>query len=270
MKKILLSAAFIAMAFSLFAQEDDKNEEYELRGNEKYGYIITERGDKIEGIVKLMGTAETPWVNQKKVKFLAKTEIDPAKNRQKLKKMDTDDLKEFVAIDGDKERHFRLVKWANTREGVTSEGGGLGGTLKKAKNLSTTRHMAEVMVDGRISVFRLYGYPATVAVGKGDVEKMERETKELQENPTVLVQKEDGKVEAFQAEDIKELVKDCDMVKEKLEAGKYASYDPAKQEKKRSGMGKMIKNEVDRAGMGGTLLTMAEEVFSDYNANCNK
>ena len=231
----------MAISFSLFAQEDE-NEEYELRGNEKYGYIITEKGKKVEGIVKLMGNEESPWVNQKKVKFIAKEDIDPSKNRQKLKKMDTDDLQEFVAIDGDKERHFRLVKWANTREGVMSEGGGLGGTLKKAKNLSTTRHMAEVMVDGKISVFRLYGYPATVAVGKGDVEKMERETQELRENPTVLVQKGDGRVEAFQAGDIKELVKDCKMVEEKLAGGQYASYDPAKQEKKRSGMGKMIKN----------------------------
>lgn len=267
MKQLLLSAAFMAMSFPLFAQEDD-NEEYELKGNQKFGYIITEKGDKVEGIVKLLGTKETPWENQRKVKFIAKADIDPAKNRQKLKKMETDDLKEYVAIEAGEERHFRLVKWANTREGVTSEGGGLGGTLKKAKNMSTTRHMAEVMVDGKISVFRLYGYPASVAVGKGDVEKLERETKELQENPTVLVQKEDGKVEAFQAEDIKELVKDCDKVVEKLEGGRYQSYDPAKQEKKRSGMGKMLKNEVDRAGMGGTLLTMAEEVFGDYNATC--
>lgn len=268
MKKLVLGLTLTALSFSVFAQDDKQDEEYELRGNEKYGYIITEKGDKIEGIVKLMGNEETPWVNQKKVKFIAKSDIDASKNRQRLKKMDTDDLKEYVAIDGDKERHFRLVKWNNTREGLMSEGGGLGGTLKKAKNLSTTRHMAEVMVDGKISVFRLYGYPATVAVGKGDVEQMERETKELRENPTVLVQKEDGKVEAFQADDIKDLVKDCDMVEEKLEAGKYASYDPAKQEKKRSGMGKLIKNEVDRAGMGGTLLTMAQEVFGDYNANC--
>ena len=268
MKKFVLGMALMASSVSLWAQDDKQDEEYELRGNEKYGYIITEKGEKIEGIVKLMGTSETPWVNQKKVKFIAKSDIDPTKNRQRLKKMDTDDLKEYVAIDGDKERHFRLVKWNNTREGLTSEGGGLGGTLKKAKNLSTTRHMAEVMVDGKISVFRLYGYPATVAVGKDDVEKMERETKELRENPSVLVQKGDGKVEAFQADDIKDMVKDCDVVKEKLEGGKYASYDPAKQEKKRSGMGKLIKNEVDRAGMGGTLLTMAEEVFGDYNANC--
>lgn len=268
MKKLFLCLAMMAATATVWAQDDKQDEEYELRGNEKYGYIITEKGEKIEGIVKLLGSAESPWTNQKKVKFIAKADIDPSKNRQKLKVMDTDDLQEYVAQDGDKERHFRLVKWANTREGVMSGGGGLGGTLKKAKNLSTTRHMAEVMVNGKISVFRLYGYPATVAVGKDDVAQMEKETQDLRENPTVLVQKGDDKVEAFQADDIKEMVSDCAVVKEKLEGGKYASYDPAKQEKKRSGMGKLIKNEVDRAGMGGTLLTMAEEVFGDYNANC--
>jgi hypothetical protein len=267
MKQLLLTAAFMAFSFLLLAQEDE-NEEYELKANEKFGYIITDKDEKIEGIVKMMGTPEAPWVNQKKVKFIAKADIDPTKNRQRLKKMDTDDLKEYVAIEGDKERRFRLVKWHNTREGLLSEGGGLGGTLKQAKNLSITRHMAEVLVDGKVSVFRLYGYPATVAVGQGDIEKMERETQELRDNPTVLVQKGDGKVEAFQAEDIKEMVKDCKLVAEKLEGGQYSSYDPAKQEKKRSGMGKMIKNEVDRAGMGVKLVTMAEEVFGDYNANC--
>lgn len=269
MRLLVLCMAFMACSVSVFAQDDEQDEEYEFRGNEKYGYIITDKGKKVEGIVKLMGTNETPWVNQKKVKFIAIDDIDPEKKRQRLKTYKTDDLEEYVAIGEENERRFRLVKWANTREALTSEGTGAGGTFKQIKNFSTTRHMAEVMIDGEITVYRIYGYPSSFAVGEGDVARMERETQELIDNPTILVQKgKKGKAQTLQAEDIKDLVSDCKEVKEKLAAGEYASYDPAKQEKKRSKLGKLIKDEVDRAGMGGTLLTMAEEVFTDYNANC--
>jgi hypothetical protein len=266
MKKTLLIAALTAVCFTVTAQDD--NDDYELRGSEKYGYIVTSKGDKIEGIVRLMGDAKTPWANQKNVKFIAQKDIDPAKKRQKLKRWDTDDLKEYVAYDGDAERHFRLVKWVNTREAVTGDDRGLGGQLKTIKNVSNTRHMAEVLIDGKISVFRVYGYPASVAVGEEDIKRMERETQDLIDNPTILVQKDDGKVSTLQASDIKGLVKDCDMVKEKLAAGQYPGYDPAVQEKKKSAMGKLIKDEVDRAGSGAKLVSISQAVFTDYNANC--
>jgi hypothetical protein len=266
MKQALLSIMLIATTLTLRAQDDKSDEEYELRGSEKYGYIITEKDEKIEGIVRLMGTAQTPWVNQKKVKFIAKDKIDPERKRQKLKVWDTDDLKEYVAYEEAGERHFRLIKYTNTREGLGTDNSGAGGTFKAIKNLSTTRHIAEVVVNGKISVFRLYGYPAAFAVGEADVKKMEAETKDLIENPTILYQKEDSKIKALKSDDIKELVKDCDMVKEKLVAGGYPSYDPAKEEKKRSGMGKLIRDEADR--VSDRVLNMGREVFGDYNANC--
>jgi hypothetical protein len=267
MKQFLLAAALLATTITLRAQEDTKDEEYELRGTEKYGYIITEKGDKVEGIVRLMGTPETPWVNQKKVKFIAKADINPDKKRQKLKVWDTDDLKEYVAFEDGTEHHFRLIKYANVREGVGSDNHGAGGTFKTIKNLSTTRHMAEVLVDGKVSVFRLYGYPAAFAVGKGDVERMEKETKELLENPTLIVQKADGRAKELKVDDVKEMTEDCDIVKAKMASGGYASYDPAKEEKKRSGLNKLVKEQaVDRSG--NKLIVMSTEVFGDYNANC--
>ena len=267
MKHFILCAALLASTITLRAQEDNKDEEYELRGTEKYGYIITEKGEKVEGIVRLMGTTETPWVNQKKVKFIAKSDINPDKKRQKLKVWDTDDLKEYVAFEDGAEHHFRLIKYANIREGIGSDNHGAGGTFKTIKNLSSTRHMAEVLVNGKISVFRLYGYPAAFAVGKGDVERMEKETKELLENPTLIVQKEDERAKELKVSDVKDLTSDCKMVKGKLESGSYASYDPAKEEKKRSGINKLVKEQaVDRSG--NKLIVMSTEVFSDYNANC--
>lgn len=265
MKKIILAIALMACFAPVSAQQDD--EEYELRGNEKFGYIIDKDGKKIEGIVRLQGTETTPWVNQKKVKFIDKASVDAEKKRQKFKVLDTDDLQEYVAIDGEQERHFRLIKYANAREGVMNQSGsGIGGKLKTIKNLSTTRHMAEVLVDGKLKLYRLYGYPAGFAAGKDDVARAEADERNIIDNPSILVQKEEDKVRTFEADDIKKLVDDCKTVSEKLSAGQYASYDPAKQEKKRSGMGKLIKNEVDRVGT--QLANMGKEVFTDYNKTC--
>src|SRR6218665_3709508 len=241
MKKTIFAALFLSA--SLFAHAQEADEEYELRAGEQQGYIITKKDEKLEGIVKLVGKAENPWVNQKKVKFIAKESINPEKKRQKFKVMDADDIKEYVAIDDQGvERHFRTIKFTNKREGFGNSGG-LGADIKTIKNLSSTTHLAEVIVDGPITMYRLYGYPTPVAIGKGDVEAAEADEKNLLENPNILVQKGKDKPKELEAADIKKLVDDCKTVSEKLSSGGFASYDPAKEEKKKSGFGKLIKSE---------------------------
>lgn len=260
-----MTLALVGVSLMTKAQ-DNSNEDYELRRNEQMGYIISKTGEKTEGIVKLAGDEEHPWMNQKKVRFIAKSDINPDKKRQKLKALDADDLVEYVAIDKDgSERHFRVIKFTNKREGFGNSGG-LGGKIKTIKNLSSTTHLAEVIVDGPITLYRLYGYPSPVAVGKKDVEAAEKDEKELREHPDLLVRKGNDKVKELAVADIKGLVADCKTVSEKLASGGYPSYDPAKEEKKKSGMGKLIKSEFDR---GGTkLLNMGTEIFTDYNTNC--
>ncbi len=61
-----------------------KTPDYELKANEKNGYIIDKNGKKIEGIVRLAGDEMNPWVNQKKVKFVAASDIDKSKKKQKI------------------------------------------------------------------------------------------------------------------------------------------------------------------------------------------
>jgi hypothetical protein len=39
--------------------------------------------------------------------------------------------------------------------------------------------MAEAVVNGKITVYRIYGYPAAFAAGEGDIKRMEQETQEL-------------------------------------------------------------------------------------------
>ncbi|WP_343673434.1 hypothetical protein [Chitinophaga sp.] len=269
MKKSILTVGLFIFSMAAFAQDnaDNDNEEYELKGTEKQGYIITKDDQRIEGIVKLYGNASNPWKNQKKVKFIAKESIDPEKKKQKFKVLDADDMKEYVAIDDSTERHFRMIKFVNKREALTS-GGGLGAQIKTIKNLSNTTHMAEVLVDGPIKMYRLYGYPAPVAVGNSDVAEMEAANQNLRDNPDILVQKGDDKPKELTTSDIKKLVSDCPTVADKLAAGGYSTYDPAKEEKKKSGMGKLIKGELDRGG--SKLQDMGTQIFGDYNTTCKQ
>src|ERR1700748_421509 len=160
MKKLFISAMLFAGSITLHAQDSD-NLDYQLKPGEKMGYVINDKGEKIEGVVKLVGTSQNPWMNQKKVKFIAKADIDPTKKSQKFKVLDASDIQEYVAIGDDGvERKFKEIKYTNKREAITNSNGGLGGQIKQIKNFSSTTHLAEIIVEGTISVYRLYGYPS--------------------------------------------------------------------------------------------------------------
>ncbi|MCJ7936002.1 MAG: hypothetical protein MUW56_20830 [Chryseobacterium sp.] len=156
MKKLLLFSLFTLISFKAYAQED--NSDYELRSNEKYGYIIDKNGKKIEGIVRLNGDAMNPWSNQKKVKFVAVPDIDKSKKKQKFKTFDPDDIKEYMTVDdNNNERHFEMIKYTNTKEGFNTATGGLSGNIKSFNNLTKNTQFAEVVKDGKIKVYKLYG-----------------------------------------------------------------------------------------------------------------
>jgi len=267
MKSKLLLSALMLISFSLFGQESS-DDSYELRSNEKLGYIIDKNDKKIEGVVKMTGSATRPWDNQKKVKFIAKDEIKSDSKKLKFKKMDDNDLKEYVAIDENGvERKFKMIKFTNKREGISNTGGGIGGSVKSIKNLASTTHLAEVVVEGPVMVYRLYGYPSPVAVGSGDVKEMESAEQNLRDYPSIIFGGEKDKLQEVDVESITELVAKCDVVKTKMEKGEYPSYVPEKDGKKRSGMGKMIKNEVNRVN-GSKLVDMSKEIIGDYNTQC--
>lgn len=270
MRKLFFTALFAASSIAMYAQESDSLD-YELKPNEKMGYVITDKGEKIEGIVKLVGTDQDPWMNQKKVKFIAKSDINPDKKSQKFKVLDVDDIQEYVTVSDDgTERKFKEIKYTNKREGLlTQSSGGLGGKIKTIKNLSSTTHLAEVIVEGKISVYKIYGYPSPVAVGATDIQETESEADNLRRAPSIVYQEEEGgKVRELTVNDIKDLVSDCKAVKEKMENGGYSSYDPATDGKKKSGLGNLMKDEVNR--YGDKLIVMSKDILGDYNATCGK
>lgn len=264
-KNFLLMASLALVPICSFAQESDVD--YELRANEKEGWIIDKKGNRIEGIVRLMGDQDSPWVNQQKVRFIAKSDIDAGKKRQKFKVLDADDLKGYAAYDGDVLREFELIKYTNVRE--SSRGGsGIGGSIKSIKNLSNNNHIAELMIKGPVTVYRLYGLPTAVAVGNKQVQEMENDLKRLRSTPSILVSKNGGKIEELNSSDMKKLTEDCEYVRAKMLNKKYTSYDPDKEEKKRSKMGALLKSEMELDGE--KIQKMALEVLTDYNANCGK
>jgi len=264
-KKLLFMASMTLLPFCSFAQESDSD--YELRANEKEGWIINKKGEKIEGIVRLMGSEDSPWVNQQKVKFIAKSDIDTGIKKQKFKVLDADDLQGYAAYEGDILREFELVKYTNVRAASTA-GSGLGGSLKKIKNLTNNDHMAEKLIKGSITVYKLYELPTSVAVGEKQAREMEEDLKRIRTKPRILVSKNGGKLEELDSKDMKKLTEDCSLVRTKMLNKEYASYNPEKEEKERSKMGSLLKSEMELSGE--KVQKMAMEILTDYNTNCGK
>ncbi|MBV8326751.1 hypothetical protein [Chryseobacterium sp.] len=262
MKKVFLLSVFTLISFNAYAQED--NTDYELKPNEKYGFIVDKNGKKTEGIVRLNGDAINPWSNQKKVKFVAVTDIDKSKKKQKFKTLDPDDIKEYIAIDdSDNERHFEVIKYTNTKEGFNTATGGLSGNIKAFNNLTKSNQFAEVVTNGKIKVYRLYGYPTTFSAG-GQIAVAEKETERMRNNPSYLYTKRGSKLEELTLAKAKIIIADCPYAKGKLTSGSYASLK--NDEKKRSGLRKFIKNQID--DVMSNVPEIVEEVIIDYNENC--
>lgn len=263
MKKLLLLSLFAMTSIHGYAQEDTSND-YDLKNDEKLGYIIDKNGKKIEGIVRLNGDERNPWDNQKKVKFIAAADIDKSKKKQKFKGFDADDIKGYTAIDeNNNERHFETIKYTNTKEGFNTATGGLSGNLKAFNNLTKSTQFAEVVTDGKIKVYKLYGYPTTFSAG-GQIAAADKENERMRNFPSYIYTKKGSKPEELTFAKAKTIITDCSYAKGKLTAGSYTSLK--NDEKKRSGLGKLIKSQID--DVMSNIPQIVEEVITDYNENC--
>lgn len=261
MKKLLLIGLLSFVSFNVYAQED--NTEYEMRAGEKTGYIIDKNGKKIEGIVRLAGDEMNPWTNQKKVKFIASSDIDSSKKKQKFKTYDVDDLKGYMAVDNNTERVFETIKYTNTKEAYNTQNGGLSGNLKAFNNLTKSNQFAELVTDGKIKVYKVYGFPTTFSAG-GQIAVADAENKRMRENPSYVYSKKGSKPEELTAAKTKIIIADCPVVKTKAAKGEYASLK--NDTKQRSGLGKFIRNEIGNAMADNKAIV--DEVILDYNENC--
>lgn len=261
MKKLLIVGLLSFVSFTVYAQEDIM--EYEMRAGEKTGYIIDKGGKKIEGIVRLAGDEMNPWTNQKKVKFIASSDIDSSKKKQKFKTYDVDDLKGYMAIDNNTERVFENIKYTNVKEAYNTQNGGLSGNLKAFNNLTKSNQFAELVADGKIKVYKVYGFPTTFSAG-GQIAVADAENKRMRENPSYVYSKKGGKPEELTLAKSKIIIADCPVVKNKAAKGEYSSMK--NDTKQRSGLGKFIRNEISNVMADSKAIV--EEVIYDYNENC--
>lgn len=264
MKKLLLAGIFLLAAGNIYAQEDMND--YALRSDEKFGYVIDKSGKKTEGIVRLVGGDRDPWQNQKKVKFVASSDIDQSKKKQKFKTFDSDDLTEYVAYDdSNRARRFQVVKYTNVKEGFNTATGGLSGNIKAFNNLTKSNQFAEVITDGKIKVYKLYGYPTTFAAGQSQINEADAETDRMRKNPSYIYTKKGSKLKEFNVSEAKIITADCPLVKNRIAKGNYVTLKT--DTKQRTGVGSFIKKQVDN--VMSDIPGIVEEVIVDYNATCN-
>ncbi|MEN4762419.1 hypothetical protein ABEG63_18970 [Chryseobacterium sp. C39-AII1] len=260
MKKFLLVGLLSLASFNAYAQE-----ETETYNGEKYGYIIDKAGKKVDGVVQLYGGYSSPWQNQVKVKFAAVSDIDKTKNRIKFKTYDADDIKEYMLFEGDTPRVFQSIKYTNTREALNSSESstGLGAGFKALNNLTRTSQFAELVIEGKIKVYKLYGYP-TALLSNSSQAITKQESDRLINNPNYVYSKKGGKVEDFTPAKVKIAIADCPFTKGKMTKGEYGSLK--NEEKQRTGLGKFIRDEIKNATVD--KLSIVNEVIYDYNENC--
>ncbi|MFZ4928354.1 hypothetical protein [Chryseobacterium sp. Mn2064] len=261
MKKLLLTAILGLISLNSYAQEETAS-----YNGEKYGYIIDKAGKKTEGVVRLHGSYYSPWQNQLKVKFAAPADIDKVKNKIKYKNYDADDIKEYMVYEGDTPRVFQSVKYSNAREALNTTSDditGLSAGLKAINNLSRSSQFAEVVAEGKITVYKLYGYPSSVTANSANGVSRE-ETERLQKYPNYIYSKKGGKVEELTPAKAKIIIADCPYTKAKVTKGEYGSLK--NEEKKRTGLGKFIREEISNSMTD--KMTLINEVIYDYNENC--
>ncbi|PKF75961.1 hypothetical protein [Chryseobacterium sp. PMSZPI] len=260
MKKLLLIGLFGLVSMNMHAQEQT-----ETYNGQKYGYIIDKAGKKIEGVVSLHGSYLSPWQNQLKVQFAAIADIDKAKNKIKFKTYDPDDIKEYMLYEGDTPRVFQSVKYSNMREALNSSESstGLGAGFKALNNLSRTSQFAELVTEGKITVYKIYGYPTSVTANTANGIS-QSESRRLSENPNYIYSKKGGKIEELTPAKAKIIIADCPYTKAKITKGEYGSLK--NEEKKRTGLGKFIRDEISNSMTD--KLSLINEVIYDYNENC--
>ncbi len=86
----------------------------------------------------------------------------------------------------------------------------------------------------------------------------------MRRNPSYIYTKKGSKLKELNLKESKIITADCSYVKGKIASGSYASMK--NDEKKRSGLGKLIKNQID--DVMSNVPEIVDEVIYDYNENC--
>lgn len=241
MKKVLL--ALVCVSTLLAAKYSD----YKLEDDQFKGEIILKNGKTRPGYIDLKGGVMSPWLTQQSIKFFTEEAISDGKLKNNEKeKFKPRDLKGFIAGD----RMFDVLKVSASK--FTT---GIGLPQNK---------FVEKLVDGKVTLYKLYEAPdpAAVSVGEAAIAAREAELERIRNNPVYLLLKEDGDLTPIGKVNLSEYLSDCAEVVGKYESGGYG-IEPFNQDAS-SKLGKMIANKTNSIIAGDVL----EEILNDYNA-CN-
>jgi hypothetical protein len=269
MKKISL-ITILAFAISLNAQEkEDDNFPIEIKEASMGSYIDTS-GKNVDAYIKLMGDETKPWINQRIVKALDKVNALDTTKKIKFKKLNKSDILGYSV----KNRKFKLIEFMNIRASVKTSTDGKEASIfdqmQSVKNLTKQKHFAEMIVEGKYTVYKLYGYPKDfdVQVGESQIKAAEDEFIHLTTTPSLLLQIDNGKIEFINIEDLEKISKECELVAKKLEKGEYDSFGYQKP-KKMGLMGKMAKLAANQQNSNVKFEKLFIQFFNDLNTNCN-
>lgn len=219
---------------------------YELKSDEVKGQIITSKGEVLNGYIKMNGDEMNPWKNQDKVEFF--TEDAMADGKVKGKERQTfkpKDIKAYVVGD----RYFESMKISIAKLEI-----GIGIADWK---------FVERLIDGKISVYRVYDSPDAVSVTTSEEERvaLEQEKERMRTEPNIVMIKEGEDPVLPHKINLADYMSDCPAVAEKYSSGEYGiePWNPDAETK----LGKFIANQTNAESFKAIMT----EILTDYN-NC--
>ncbi|MEM1120047.1 MAG: hypothetical protein AAGJ18_06330 [Bacteroidota bacterium] len=241
--KCTLFITFLILSSSLFAQTY-------IGIPWREGTIIKD-GQEINGMIRLGGDLNAPWLNSTKVYFVTKDVYDTAKRIKKkmIKEYLPEDLEGYLTYTTDT-NDKRVEMNFFTHEIMIM------GALRKKKGKAFLR----LFEKGEVNVYSYTPEPAKKIV---TTTRERREDVAYAKNQSQLfLKKSNDKLISAVDADLIQILSGCPEVVEKIENESYG-FQPKNKRPKRKGLGKFISNAIGDNGLEAGIL----KAVIDYN-NC--
>jgi len=233
MKKNLFTLGFILLFISsVFAQRNVKDVTVHMKdGSTEKGLFVPDKG--------------YPWLDQKSISIFDES----LRNEKKIKKKQKTKYKAKDIVGYEYDNRFFESKKVMIAGG-SDYSSALGGLPKYA--------LLERIVEGKINIYKAYGYPPKVISGVS----FDEVRKDIREKPEYFLMKEsDGKMKSMMNANITKWIKDSDKVSKAYADGAYGNMKRKKGKK----LGNFLKGQIDNARPDISI-----QVISDYNEDMAK
>lgn len=231
MKKCLVFMFVLMLSMLVTASVELEKKQYK-------GYIIDQDGAKIPGVIWTKG----PIRDQKSIDFIKEEDWDKlTKNKRKFF---TEYKPKEIKGYGYNDTQYLTGKYAD----LSAVGFNMLSKLYFLKALSVGKINAYIFYEGK--ELKTEETPEALTIY-------------LEDNKSILLQKENGKIKISESVNIPELIADCPEVKERYLNGDYG-FKP-KDDGEKKGLGKLLSKALDKK----KLETCIKGVIDDYNEISN-